>query len=198
MGRRSTNFGFDVCMLLNLGLTLIFSELHDVEHAITGYWNINGYFERLCKGADTVTANYVQFWFRRFRSGIFDVKDAPRTGRPVVENVDKITEIIKVDRHGQTLNSDNYCHQLARLKLVTDQKRPELANRRGVVFHQDNARPNTSVVTHQNLWDLGCEVLIHPPYSPDLATSDYTFFSHCKSSSVIRNWDQEKIVKIDY
>ncbi|GFX50532.1 histone-lysine N-methyltransferase SETMAR [Trichonephila clavipes] len=49
--------------------------------------------------ADTVTANYVLFWFRRFRSGIFDVKDASRTGRPVVENVDKITEIIKVDRH---------------------------------------------------------------------------------------------------
>ncbi|GFW70634.1 histone-lysine N-methyltransferase SETMAR [Trichonephila clavipes] len=42
-------------------------------------------------GADTVAANYVQFWFRRFRSGIFDVKDAPRTGRLVVENVDKIT-----------------------------------------------------------------------------------------------------------
>ncbi|GFU85007.1 histone-lysine N-methyltransferase SETMAR [Trichonephila clavipes] len=50
-------------------------------------------------GADTVTANYVQFWFHRFRSGIFDVKDAPRTGRPVVENVDKITEIIEADRH---------------------------------------------------------------------------------------------------
>ncbi|GFY11666.1 histone-lysine N-methyltransferase SETMAR [Trichonephila clavipes] len=30
---------------------------------------------------------------------IFDVKDAPRTGRPVVENVDKITEIIEVDQH---------------------------------------------------------------------------------------------------
>ncbi|GFT24377.1 FLJ37770-like protein [Trichonephila clavipes] len=29
----------------------------------------------------------------------FDVKDAPRAGRPVVENVDKITEIIEVDRH---------------------------------------------------------------------------------------------------
>ncbi|GFY29369.1 histone-lysine N-methyltransferase SETMAR [Trichonephila clavipes] len=42
-------------------------------------------------GADTVTVNYVQFWFRGFRSGIFDVKDAPRTGRPVVDNVDKIT-----------------------------------------------------------------------------------------------------------
>ncbi|GFX55563.1 histone-lysine N-methyltransferase SETMAR [Trichonephila clavipes] len=48
-------------------------------------------------GANTVTANYVQFWFRRFHSGIFDVKDAPCTGRLVVENVDKITEIIEVD-----------------------------------------------------------------------------------------------------
>ncbi|GFW28973.1 histone-lysine N-methyltransferase SETMAR [Trichonephila clavipes] len=53
-------------------------------------------------GVDTVTANYVQFWFRRFRSGIFDVKDAPRTGRLVVENVDKITEIIEVDRHASS------------------------------------------------------------------------------------------------
>ncbi|GFX32584.1 histone-lysine N-methyltransferase SETMAR [Trichonephila clavipes] len=41
-------------------------------------------------GADTVTVNYAQFWFHRFRSS---------TGRPVVENVKKITEIIKVDRH---------------------------------------------------------------------------------------------------
>ncbi|GFT82475.1 histone-lysine N-methyltransferase SETMAR [Trichonephila clavipes] len=54
----------------------------------------NGFY-----GPDTVTANYLKFWFRRFCSGIFDVKDAPHTGRPVVENVDKITEIIQVDRH---------------------------------------------------------------------------------------------------
>ncbi|GFX38399.1 histone-lysine N-methyltransferase SETMAR [Trichonephila clavipes] len=50
-------------------------------------------------GADILTASYVQFWFRRFRSGNFDVKDAPRTGKPVVENVDKITEIIQDDQH---------------------------------------------------------------------------------------------------
>ncbi|GFX53360.1 histone-lysine N-methyltransferase SETMAR [Trichonephila clavipes] len=45
-------------------------------------------------GDDTVTANYVKFWFCRFRSAIFDVKVAPSTGRPVIENVNKITEII--------------------------------------------------------------------------------------------------------
>ncbi|GFU31702.1 histone-lysine N-methyltransferase SETMAR [Trichonephila clavipes] len=55
-------------------------------------------------GADTVTANYVQFWFRRFRSGIFNVKDVLRTGKPVIENVDKITEIIEVDRHFSSRN----------------------------------------------------------------------------------------------
>ncbi|GFU92517.1 histone-lysine N-methyltransferase SETMAR [Trichonephila clavipes] len=49
--------------------------------------------------ADTVTANYVQFWFHRFRSCICEVKDDPRTCRPIVENVHKITEIIEVDRH---------------------------------------------------------------------------------------------------
>ncbi|GFW72100.1 hypothetical protein TNCV_4789871 [Trichonephila clavipes] len=44
---------------------------------------------------------------------------------------------------------------LYRLKLAIDQKRPELANRRGVVFYQDNSRPHTSVVTRQKLWELG-------------------------------------------
>ncbi|GFS53475.1 histone-lysine N-methyltransferase SETMAR [Trichonephila clavipes] len=47
-------------------------------------------------GADTVTSSYLQFWFHRFRSGIFKLKDAPRTGRPVIENVNKITEIMLV------------------------------------------------------------------------------------------------------
>ncbi|GFW96867.1 histone-lysine N-methyltransferase SETMAR [Trichonephila clavipes] len=31
-------------------------------------------------GANTVTTYYVQFRFRRMRSGIFDVEDGPRTG----------------------------------------------------------------------------------------------------------------------
>ncbi|GFU32320.1 histone-lysine N-methyltransferase SETMAR [Trichonephila clavipes] len=59
--------------------------------------------------------------------------------------------------------------------LAIDQKQPELDNR-SVVFHQDNARPHTSVVTHQKLWELGWEVLMHPPYSSDLTPSHYHLF----------------------
>ncbi|GFW94356.1 histone-lysine N-methyltransferase SETMAR [Trichonephila clavipes] len=78
--------------------------------------------------------------------------------------------------YGQTLNSDLYCHQLDRLKLAIDQKHPELANIKGVVFHQDNARPHTSVETSQKLWKLGWEVLRHPPYNPDLAPRNCHLF----------------------
>ncbi|GFU44786.1 histone-lysine N-methyltransferase SETMAR [Trichonephila clavipes] len=78
--------------------------------------------------------------------------------------------------YGQTLNSDLQCEQLDSLKLAIDQKRPELTNKRDVVFHQDNARPHTSVVTRQKLWELVWEVLLHSPYSLDLAPSDYHLF----------------------
>ncbi|GFS77241.1 mariner Mos1 transposase [Trichonephila clavipes] len=77
--------------------------------------------------------------------------------------------------YDQTLNSDIYCQQLDRLKLTIYQKRPELANR-SVMFHQDNTRPYTSVVIRQKLWELGWEVLMHSPYSQDIAPSDYHLF----------------------
>jgi [histone H3]-lysine36 N-dimethyltransferase SETMAR len=62
------------------------------------------------------------------------------------------------------------------LNDLLKQKRPELINRKGVVFHQDNARPHTSLVTRQKLLKLGWIILPHPPYSPDLAPSDYYLF----------------------
>ncbi|GFT42564.1 histone-lysine N-methyltransferase SETMAR [Trichonephila clavipes] len=72
---------------------------HEGENASQVTEITNGVYD-----ADTVTPDYMQFWFRRFRSGIFDVKDAHRTGRPIVENIDKIIEIIEVDCHKTVLS----------------------------------------------------------------------------------------------
>ncbi|KAL0895718.1 hypothetical protein ABMA27_011790 [Loxostege sticticalis] len=70
---------------------------------------------------------------------------------------------------GRTIDSELYCEQLMRFKQKVERKRPELIHRRGVVFHHDNARPHTSLATQQKLREFGWEVLMHPPYSPDLA-----------------------------
>ncbi|GFY00733.1 histone-lysine N-methyltransferase SETMAR [Trichonephila clavipes] len=87
-------------------------------------------------GADTVTANYEQFWFRRFRSGIFDVKDAPLKGRPVVENVDKITEIIEVDRHvsGRSITQELKINHKTVLKIARTHQNHFHSNRDKLVF----------------------------------------------------------------
>ncbi|XP_015432529.1 PREDICTED: histone-lysine N-methyltransferase SETMAR-like [Dufourea novaeangliae] len=59
----------------------------------------------------------------------------------------------------QTINSDVYCQQLLKLDEAIKEKRPELANRKGIVFHHDNARPHTSLVTRGKLLELGWEVM---------------------------------------
>ena len=61
-------------------------------------------------------------------------------------------------------------------------ERPELAHRKGVVFHHDNARPHTSLMTQNKLTELGWKVLTHPPCSPDLAPSDYHLFRALQNS----------------
>ena len=78
--------------------------------------------------------------------------------------------------YGQTWNLDLYCQQLRYLKLATGQKHPDLANTRRVVFHKDNTRQYTSILTCQKLWELGWEVLMHPSCSPNLASSYYCIF----------------------
>ncbi|GFV50749.1 histone-lysine N-methyltransferase SETMAR [Trichonephila clavipes] len=75
-----------------------------------------------------------------------------------------------------TINSEVYCHQLDKLNDALQQKRSELINRKGVVFHIDNARPHTSLVTRQKFLQLEWDTMPHPPYSPDLAPSDYYLF----------------------
>ncbi|GFW80326.1 histone-lysine N-methyltransferase SETMAR [Trichonephila clavipes] len=70
-----------------------------------------------------------------------------------------------------SLSSDGH-----KLNDSPKKNRPELIRRKGVVFHQDNARPNVSLVTHQKIFQLEWDTLPHPSYSSDLAPSDYYLF----------------------
>ena len=76
----------------------------------------------------------------------------------------------------QMINSDIYCRQLNKLNAAVKEKRPESVSRKGVIFDNDNATPHTSLVTRQKLSRLGWEVILHPPYSPDIVPSNYYLF----------------------
>ena len=89
----------------------------------------------------------------------------------------------------EMINSDKYCSQLDQLKLVIDKKRSALANRKGVIFHQDNARPHVSIRTQEKLRELGWDILIHPSYSPDLVPSDYHLFRSLQNTLNGKNFN---------
>ena len=80
----------------------------------------------------------------------------------------------------QTVNSNKYCSQLDQLKAAFDEKRLELVKRKCI--HQDNARLHVSLMTRKKLLQLGWEVLIHSPYSPDIAPSDFHLFRPLQNS----------------
>ena len=95
----------------------------------------------------------------------------------------------------QTINLNVYCRQLMKLDKEIKEKRPELATRKGVLFHQDNARPHTSLVTRKKLLELGWEVMPYPPYSPDLAPSDYHLFRSLQNHLNGKTFDSNEAIK---
>ena len=75
------------------------------------------------------------------------------------------------------------------------EKRPELTTRKCVIFHQDNTRLHTSLVTRKKLLEFGWEVMPHPPYSPDLAPSDYRLFCSLENHLNGKTFDSNEAVK---
>ena len=77
----------------------------------------------------------------------------------------------------ETINEERYRTQIIRLKRLTAEKRPEYATRHeAIIFHHDNAGSHVAIPVKNYLENSGCEVLPHPPYSPDLDPFDYYLF----------------------
>ena len=72
-----------------------------------------------------------------------------------------------------TVTASYYCNQLESVNSQLEKMRPKHGK---VRFLHDNARPHTASLTKDKLKELDWEVLPHPPYSPDLAPSDYYLF----------------------
>ncbi|GBP62425.1 Mariner Mos1 transposase [Eumeta japonica] len=82
------------------------------------------------------------------------------------------------------MNGQYYANLLAQTREAVVQKRRGKLSR-VVLFLQDIASVHTARVSRQALKDTGFSEIDHPPYSPDLAPSDYFLFSNLKGSYVV-------------
>lgn len=80
---------------------------------------------------------------------------------------------------GATITGSYYADQIRRLReAIKEKRRGKL--RAGVLFHQDNAPAHKAAVAMAAIQETGFELLEHPPYSPDLAPSDFYLFPRLK------------------
>ena len=108
---------------------------------------------------------------------------------------------------GETVNTDRYRQQMINLSHALIEKRPEWAHRHAkVILQHDNAPAHSARLTKETISSLGWELLPHPPYSPDLAPSDYQLFSsmghslaeqHFNNFEDVRKWLDEWISNKD-
>ena len=82
---------------------------------------------------------------------------------------------------GQTINAECYLSLLVQLKDILKEKRRGKVTK-GVLFLHDNAPAHRALATQKKLAYLGFQRLDHPPYSPDLAPSDYHLFPGLKKN----------------
>ena len=59
-------------------------------------------------------------------------------------------------------------------------KKQPLMKKKKVLFNQENAPCHKLIVMMAKLHELHFKLLLHPPYSPDLAPSDYWLFADLK------------------
>ncbi|XP_011863068.1 PREDICTED: histone-lysine N-methyltransferase SETMAR-like [Vollenhovia emeryi] len=82
-------------------------------------------------------------------------------------------------KKGRTVTGEYYATLLDKLNDEIKKKRPHMAMKK-VLYHHDNTPAHTSLKAMIKLGQLRFELVAHPPYSPDLAPSDYYLFSNLK------------------
>ena len=98
----------------------------------------------------------------------------------------------------QTFNAEYYSSLLVQLKDILKEKRRGKFTK-GVLFLHDNAPAHRVLATQKKLAYLGFQCLDHPPYSPDLALSDYHLFPGLKKQLRGRHfsYDAEIIAAVE-
>ncbi|CAO4372757.1 unnamed protein product [Caenorhabditis nigoni] len=99
---------------------------------------------------------------------------------------------------GRSITASIYTDQLDSLALALREKRPRHST---VHLLHDNARPHVAKDTQAKLQELGWTTVPHPPYSPDIAPSDYHLFRPLKQflrEKQFKTFDELKMEVSDF
>jgi histone-lysine N-methyltransferase SETMAR len=81
---------------------------------------------------------------------------------------------------GQNYNSQFFIETvLPSIEMKLSQRRPRL-RATGAHLHMDNAKPHRSKKSIEKAGEMGFVLVPHPPYSPDIAPSDFFLFGYLK------------------
>jgi len=91
---------------------------------------------------------------------------------------------------GQTINAEYYSSLLVQMKDIFKEKCRAKVTKR-VLFLHGNALAHGALATQKKLAYLRFQCLNHPPYSPDLAPSDYHLFPGLKKQLKGRHFSSD-------
>jgi histone-lysine N-methyltransferase SETMAR len=96
---------------------------------------------------------------------------------------------------GQNYNSQFFIEiVLPSIELKRAERRPRLWAT-GAHLHMDNTKPHRSKKSIEKADEMGFVLVPHPPYSSDIASSDFFLFSYLKESLAGTNFpDQETLI----
>jgi len=94
---------------------------------------------------------------------------------------------------GQTVNGAFYVKLLKCLRENVRRKRPDQWWNNTRLFHHDNAPAHAALLPRRFLTDNNMTVVPHPPYSPELAPSDFFLFRKLKMKLKRRRFQTEEI-----
>lgn len=137
-------------------------------------------------------------WVAKGEHGPVKAKATPSAGKVMVTVFWDCEGVILVEPlpHGATINAERYVHSLDLLQQELKKSRPGKLHSR-ILLLQDNARPHTAKATMVAIRQKKWELLPHPPYSPDLAPSDYFLFGPMKESLRGVKYETEKALMSD-
>jgi len=93
---------------------------------------------------------------------------------------------------GETINSAHYIQALNKLHHTLCERHPK---KKTVILLHDNVRPRTAHLTLQTIQNNSWELLSHPSYNPDLASSDYCVLGPLKDHLKGHHYETDKAVQ---